>query len=213
MFWNKEKKYTSELAEYFSAVRECSALFTEAFKIYLEKKDLHLLERLTARVHEVESKCDDIRRSLGSHLSAGAFLPHFRADYFSLIEALDAVPDAMEHILYRIYLEEIRLPAEFTDDVHLMLERCMQTVEKCLQAAEALFTDLKKTGFFIDEVDRLESEIDRLLRVLIRLVYRGNFGLPEKIQYSSVIRDLAAVSDYAEKAAGKIQMIAVKRQV
>ena len=74
-----------------------------------------------------------------------------------------------------------------------------------------LFSEPAKTKAATDDVERLESECDKIQHGTVRAIYELDLELAHKLQLEQTINDIGSIADRAEDAASVLEIVAIKR--
>ena len=209
-------KKTSKLVQLYGAFGEqvkagLSTLLTHFPKT---ENDVNKLSELENPVHPHESRADDIRRDIERTMYEGSLLPQSRADILSLLETWDRILSKSEDIMEYFALKEIKIPKDFFPRFKEVLEESVAAAEKLTDLALMLFEDTEQIMNEINLVDEMESKVDKLERRLIRdLFATPTLSLAEKMLLADFVHDIASLSDIAEHAADRLQLIIIRRRV
>jgi predicted phosphate transport protein (TIGR00153 family) len=168
------------------------------------------LEALAAAVRESESCCDTLRRGIEYHLYTGALLPSLRGDIFNLLEKYDKVPNKAEDVANFLSLVAPEIPKELHGDFGEILGRTHKAAKSLSCAMTSLFKNLKQSIARAKEVELAESTIDKLERQLTRRIFRLDMDMGGKLLIYEFLKMCCAISDRAENASDRIEIIAVK---
>jgi len=140
-------------------------------------------------------------------------MPEAREDILNLVEAVDRIPNWAEEVVYDIHLQRVVFPKNLLKEFRNLVEMNMQCFNQLCKAATALFTDIDAVFDLTKEVNKIEGEIDKLERSLIRAV----FDIEERLSYQNllhrIVRSICDISDKAENVADRISIIATKKRI
>lgn len=213
VFGKKASSVKEVLDNYVAEMKNCTSLFIQFFEKYLSGaigEDLRGLER---KVRHSESRCDDIRVEIQMLLTTGTFMPDFRSDIFSIVESIDRVPNKIEDIVVLTTIARTPLPAKYVDLFRQMITVTEECVVNLAEAVELILEDLKKATDRADIVEKDESRIDRLEHAFNDMVFQDEtMDMGQKLLLKRMSEGIAAISDKAEDASDKIDLIAIKRR-
>jgi uncharacterized protein len=177
------------------------------------------LERLMdnladAEVHKqnvqvAEKAADKLTHEAIDLLHKTFITPLDRDEIHKLISTMDDVLDLMEDVATAISLYDVQaVTAEATQ----LARVCTACVER-VQAAVAMLSDMKQAGEILkacEEIDRLESDADRLLRSAMSKLFREEDNVKTLIKLKAIYELLEAVTDKCEDVANIIEGIVLE---
>lgn len=211
--FKKEKEVVELALRYLEVVEKCVQSAENAVILYLNG-DRQGAAALKPDVGTLESKADEVRRSIGDKLYSGAYLPLMRGDIYGIVESLDKVPNAAEACGSFIASQTPEIPEEFRES-YLEITR----------ESFGIMTELSKvvTGFFkpkgkIDAirehaqaVGEQESVVDGIeWDTTVKIFNSSSIDLAHKIHLKNALDRIVHVSDRAEDAAEYIELVAMK---
>jgi len=213
MLWKKEKKVRSLMEDYMTEVLNCVESFQECLLVLFENSAGDQAKALVQKVDDAESRSDDLRDKVEFKLYRKALMPEARGDLLGLIESVDRIPNWAEEVAYDIYLQRVVFPPNLVDKFRHITELNIECFRVLYKAIEALFTDIDAVFELAKEVDRIESNIDKLERELIADV----FDIEERLSYQNllhrIVRSICDISDKTENAADRLAIVAIKKMI
>lgn len=213
VFGKKAISVKDMLDKYVAELRDCSSTSSEFFNLYLNGVVGEGLRELERKVRHSESRCDDIRFDIETMLTTGTFMPDFRSDIFNVIDTLDRVPNKIEDIVVFITISRSTLPEKYQPLFKEMVAVTEECVSNLSDAVELILVDLGKATEKTEIVDKDESRVDKIEHAYYDLVFTdADLNMGEKLLLKRIGEGVAAISDKAEDAADKIDLIAIKRK-
>jgi len=211
-FWRSEKRVQQLLRDYLEQVGACLNSLQEVFPACLDGSRSAKDDALDNPVHKKESLADDLRRELEGEILSGRLLPGSRSDVLAIIESVDRVPNTAEEIVDAFMIQRLQVPAELHGDLQELLSRSLEACKAMNATVSLLFEDLRRIKELADQVDAIESVVDRLERRLIQRIFRLEIELAEKLQLRDLVRAIASLADRAENVTDRTQWMALKRK-
>jgi len=211
LFFRKQVRIEQGFEEFLGCIQRCVEIFCTGVLDYLEHGPGESFERATELVQRAESNADTLRKDIERMLYKNELLPDSRGDLLNLLEWLDKVANRLEAVVRNMCLRKVDVPIEIKGNLKEMLIPVQTCVETLLTAVRLLFSEPAKTKPAADDVDRLESECDRLQHATIRKIYDMDVDLAQKIQLERLVSDISSVADRAEDAASVLEIMAIKR--
>lgn len=210
MFWWRQGKRVERLVQrHLALVVSTLQAFQEALIAYLNQSPTS--EALARKVHEHESRADDVRREVIQELLQGALMGTYRADILRLVERLDRLANTADTLARTILLQSIRIPDLLKPQLLSIVERTMQLLQELEAAIHLMFERMAKVVEHTHRVEKLEGEIDRIEQEAIRQLFAMDLDLAQKLWVRDFITQLAQVSDQGEDLSDLIEIIVARR--
>ncbi|MCP4604191.1 MAG: DUF47 domain-containing protein [Proteobacteria bacterium] len=213
LFFKREREVRGLIQRYFETVDEALQEFEIAMRCYLDAGDCDEFRDCDSRVHNAESRADDLRGEIEKKLYSRALLPESRGDILGLLEHFDKMPNLVETITFMCDTQQISIPEAFKPRIVELLEINMEAYQLVRETVDRLFSDPKSVGAAVEPVDAKESESDKLERALIRDVFRSDLDRADMILLRELIARMSDVSDSAENVARRMEIIALKKSI
>lgn len=166
------------------------------------------LERRAHVIETIEKQADKLTYEMVGLLGRTFVTPIDRDDIHKLITGMDDVLDLMEDVGQTVTLYDLR---EVTPEARRMAELALACAEK-VRDAVALLPNMKHARQIValcEEIDRLESDADHVLRAAMSKLFRHEPDVRNLIKLKAVYELLAAVTDGCEDVANVIESIVV----
>ncbi|HVE08726.1 MAG TPA: DUF47 domain-containing protein [Paraburkholderia sp.] len=135
--------------------------------------------------------------------------PLDRDEIHKLITTMDDILDLMEDVATAISLYDVRA---VTSEASQLAHICTATCER-VQEAVGLLSDMKQARQILkacEEIDRLESEADRVLRSAMSKLFREEDDVKTLIKLKAIYELLETVTDKCEDVANIIEGIVLE---
>ncbi len=209
----KKKKLVEAIEAYADEANKTIESYIAAMKAFFENKPVDELKELVKDVRRTESLCDDYRREIERHLFAGALMPGSRGDIFMMLESMDKVPNKAEQVANLVLLAGPSVPESFRADLLEILDLTGRCTATLCSAMKKFFKNLKKAAVEAQEVEQLESAVDKIERKLVwQIFHMDDLDMGHKLLLRELITGMCAISDRAEDASDRIEVMAVKRK-
>ena len=155
------------------------------------------LERRARNVESIEKRGDKITRTTIELLHKTFITPIDRDDIHQLISEMDNILDLIEDSAQLMFLY---------DDI------CVECCDK-VKGAVALLSSMKNADAIMaicQDIDRLESEADHVMRAAMGRLFRDEPDVRELIKLRTVYEHLETVTDHCEDVANIIQGIVIE---
>ena len=209
LFFKKQHQIQDNINKYLSRLEDIMFEYHEAFNSYL-REEASFLDRVE-KIKKIEHELDALRREIQLSMYEQSLMPDSREDILHLLDALDALPNVLEHSIIDVKIENPEIPAELHHHFNLLIEKTSLVVKALVKATLALFSDLRSVRQAAFETGRQESEADHMEFDLLEMVFELDLRLSHKLQLKKIVRDISEVADLGEDAAEALLIIAVKR--
>jgi predicted phosphate transport protein (TIGR00153 family) len=167
------------------------------------------LERRAFAIETIEKRGDKITHETIELLHKTFITPLDRDDIHQLITRMDDILDLIEDCAQSIGLFDVRTA---TPEMKRLAEICVGCAEK-VQAGVGGLSDLKDpraTMAVCADIDKLESEADRVMRAAIAKLFREEPDAKQVIKLRSIYELLEQITDRCEDVANIIEGIVLE---
>lgn len=177
----------------------------------LEKliENLEDAERHRRNIKIIEKSADKLTSECNDLLHKTFITPLDRDEIQQLINTLDDIIDVIEDVANTITLYDVQaLPDDAIEFARLSTRTAIQ-----VQQAVSMLSDMKQAQQILrccKEIDELESDVDRLLRIAISRLFREEEDVKTLIKLKNVYELLETITDKCEAAAKIIQGIVLE---
>lgn len=202
----------SNNADYFVLLKELSEYSLTAakqLKTMIENFEYEGLREKIFELHNIEHTADDKLHYLTSCLMKEFITPIEREDILRIGSSIDDITDAIEEVLLRMYMFNIKhIRRDCLDLIDVVVKGC-----ECLIEVFDEFKNFKKGGKIMDlvmQIDTIEEEGDRLHVSLMRNLYNTSIDPIEVFTWSDIYEHLEACCDALEETADAVREVAMK---
>jgi len=167
------------------------------------------LERRTHNIESIEKRADRITRSTIELLHKTFITPLDRNDIHQLITKMDDILDLIEDAAQLVFIYDIRV---VTAEEKKLADICVTCAEK-VKSAVGMLSNMDNAAAILgvcDEIDRLESEADHVMRSAMAKLFRDEPDVRELIKLRAVYQTLETVTDTCEDVANIIEGIVLE---
>ena len=167
------------------------------------------LEAHAQRIDTAERAADKITREVVRLLHKGFLTPFDRDQILDLINTLDDILDLTQDVAESVALYDLK---RITPETTQLAELCRMSCER-VPSAVALLANLKRPEAIFkccEEIDRLESDADRVMRSALSKLFREEPDIKQVIKLRVVYDLLESITDRCEDAANVIEGIALE---
>ena len=167
------------------------------------------IERRAYNIESIEKRGDKIAHTAIELLHRTFITPLDRDDIHRLVSKMDDILDVIEDTSQSIYAYDVR---SITPEARRLAELCVACVDKVKDAVAMLSNmDNSKTIMVIcQDIDRLESEADHVMRSAMARLFREEPDVKQVMKMRSVYEMLETVTDRCEDVANVIQSIVLE---
>ncbi|MCS7143504.1 MAG: TIGR00153 family protein [Archaeoglobaceae archaeon] len=145
-------------------------ILQKQFEAY-ENGKFELVERFKDEIDELESRADELKEEIRTHVTRSLILPIDRQDLLEFLKTQDDIINNCEHVGHMLTFRKIKLDNNITIEFKVLLAKIME----CVNEYEAMVEHIKnliETSFekkeiqsileHIQEVENLEHECDQI---------------------------------------------------
>ncbi len=174
--------------------------------------DLTLREKYAAEVDSAERAADKVTAEVNRLLHKTFVTPIDREQILGLINAMDDVLDLLQDTSETMSLYDVH---HMTEDVHRLGEISAKCCERVQHAVTLLprLSDAATAAAAIktcEEIDRLESDADRVMRSAMSKLFREEPDVRELIKLKAIYELLESISDRCEDVANLIEGVVLE---
>jgi predicted phosphate transport protein (TIGR00153 family) len=163
-------------------------------------------EALARRMRELEHACDAATHQIVRHLNETFVTPFDREDIHELAGRLDDVMDYMEAAVDLVVLYSVgEMPREIASQAEVL-----QRIAALTASAMPRLKTKKDLSEYWIEVNRLESEADKVYRRLVARLFNGEYDALTVLKLKDIVDQLEYAADAFEKVAHTVETIVVK---
>src|SRR5438105_4381590 len=167
------------------------------------------LDAHAQRIDAVERAADKITHETITLLHRTFITPFDRDQIHTLITSLDDILDLIQDVAESVVLYDVQ---EATPEAKQLASICQQSCER-VKAAVALLTNLKDPQAILkvcEEIDRLESDADRVMRAAVSKLFREENDLKQVMKLRVIYDLLETITDRCEDVANVIEGIVLE---
>ncbi|WP_293994024.1 DUF47 domain-containing protein [Sphaerotilus sp.] len=174
--------------------------------------DAALREKYAAEVDDAEHAADKVTAEVNRLLHKTFITPIDREQIHGLINAMDDILDLLQDTSETMSLYDVR---HMTEDVLRLSELSAKCCERVAHAV-TLLSKLSQSSVAeatiktCEEIDRLESDADRVMRSAMSKLFREEQDIRELIKLKAIYELLESISDKCEDVANLIEGIVLE---
>jgi hypothetical protein len=163
-------------------------------------------ERYAYNIESIEKRADKITQTTIALLHKTFITPIDRDDIHRLITKMDDILDLLEDAAQLIFIYDLQV---VTAEEKRLVDICVDCGEK-VRTAVKLLSNMKNAPAIMkicDDIDRLESEADHVMRAAMAKLFRDEPDVRQLIKLRAVYQTMEAVTDKCEDVANIIEGI------
>ncbi len=202
----REGNFFEMFNQHAERIVEAARAFSQLVANY---NDPHLREQYNRDVDNAERAADRITHDVNKALHKTFITPIDREQIHSLINTMDDVADLIQDSAETMALYDVRY---MTDEIKRLTDLSLKCCER-LKDAVALLAKLSDPGTAeaalktCEEIDRLESDADRVMRSAMSKLFREEPDVRELIKLKAIYELLETITDRCEDVANLIEGI------
>lgn len=201
---------------FFELFNQHAAFITEgarAFMLMIENYgNLELREKYATEVVNAERSADKVTAEVNRLLHKTFITPIDREQIHGLINAMDDIVDLLQDATETMQLYDVRSMTEEVIRLGELSAKCCERV----QHAVSLLAQLNRTDVAeaavktCEEIDKLESDADRVMRAAMSKLFREETDVRELIKLKAIYEQLESISDRCEDVANLIEGVVLE---
>jgi predicted phosphate transport protein (TIGR00153 family) len=205
----KEGNFFELFNQHADRIVEAARAFSN---LVLNYTDSHLREKYTQDVDNAERSADRVTHEVNRLIHTTFITPIDREQIHTLINLMDDVADLIQDSAETMALYDVRVMTEeitrLTDLSVKCCERVRDAVSMLVNIADPATAEAAlKT---CEEIDRLESDADRVMRSAMSKLFREEPDVREVIKLKAIYELLETITDKCEDVANQIEGIVLE---
>ena len=167
------------------------------------------LEAHAQRIDHAERAADKVTHETIALLHKTFITPFDRDQIHQLITAMDDILDLTQDVAESVALYDLR---KITPEAKQLADICHMTCER-VQAVVALLTNVKRSDVIMkicEEIDRLESDADRVMRAALQKLFRDETDVKQILKLRVIYDLLETITDRCEDVANVVEGIVLE---
>ncbi len=212
LFWKKKNSILDQIKGLLTATDKCSELFEKCMINLINEGPSSVNKESAYRVHDAESRIDDILRNIELDLYKNALIPESRGDVLGLLESFEKIPNKFESLCFQMSLQKIEIPMDLRGKFLRLLSVNLDSYKLINEAVMGLFyeTDVEAQ---IDRIDKIESESDLIERDLIEAIFDLEIEKADKLLLRDITINIGDISDCAQSTTDRLHLTLIKRRM
>ena len=205
----REGNFFEMFNQHADRIVEAAHAFSQLVANY---NDLHLREKYGQDVDNAERAADRVTHDVHKALHRTFITPLDREQIHSLINTMDDVADLIQDSAETMALYDVR---HMTDEIKRLTDlnvRCCERVRDAVKLLDRI-SDANTAEAALktcEEIDRLESDADRVMRAAMSKLFREEPDVREVIKLKAIYELLETITDKCEDVANHIEGIVLE---
>ncbi|HMS06871.1 MAG TPA: DUF47 domain-containing protein [Burkholderiaceae bacterium] len=205
----REGSFFAQFNQHASYTVEAARAFAKLVENY---GDAHLREKYNQDVDNAERAADRVTHDVNKAIHKTFITPIDREQIHSLINTMDDVADLIQDSAETMALYDVR---HMTDEIKRLTDlslKCCERMEDAIKLLEDI-ADPKTAESALktcEEIDRLESDADRVMRSAMSRLFREEQDVRELIKLKAIYELLESITDRCEDVANVIEGIVLE---
>jgi len=210
--FSKTKELEAQIDAFCDTVDQGAMAFGLGIKFYISG-DRQAFDDKLRQVNDLESRGDDLRRSIERRLYSQTLIPDARGDVLGLLENMDQILNICEGALWQFAIEKPEIPEQFQSDFTDLVDASVNSVDALVSASRAFFRDIDAVPDHMHKVMFFEKEADKISTRLKMAIFGGDMDLSRKNQLRRFVEHIDDIADTAEDVADRLAIYAIKRSI
>ncbi len=208
MFFGKllprEGNFFEMFNQHADRIVEAARAFSQLVANY---SDVHLREQYNRDVDNAERAADRVTHDVNKMLHQTFITPIDREQIHKLINTMDDVADLIQDSAETMALYDVKF---MTEDIKRLTDISVKCCERLASAVKLLGSISEKSSAeaalkTCEEIDKLESDADRVMRSAMSKLFREEPDVREVIKLKAIYELLETITDKCEDVANLIE--------
>jgi predicted phosphate transport protein (TIGR00153 family) len=215
IIFKKEKEVIKLIVKHADKMEECLSTAIKTIQAYLEE-NIDEAKKLGRETDKIELQADLIRHDIRNKLYYGAYMPLLREDIYKLVESIDMVANSAEKCC-DFFLNQRPIIPDFLKADYLEAAEESLGVSAPLKHALLCYLEgicpIEVSRQHAKEIGVLESKVDQIEWKITKKIFSSDLDFSRKIHLRLCLETIVEVSDIAEDAADRLELVTLKSMV
>ena len=169
-------------------------------------------------VDRLEHEADDLKKEIRLHLPRSLFLPVPRQDLLELLLVQDQIANQTRRVVSTVMVRRLSIPEPLAGRMRELVARVIDASAQARRSVREL-DEMFSSGFrgaeadlvasMIDEIDRLETDTDRMQYALFGALHEleATLNPVEAVFLYRVVEMLGEIADVAERVGRRLELL------
>lgn len=175
-------------------------------------------EEVRKGIDRLEHQADDLKKEIRLHLPKSLFMPVPRQDLLELLLVQDRIANQTRRIASTVMVRRLTVPESLAEPMRELVARVIDASAQARRSVREL-DEMFSSGFrgaeadlvasMIDEIDRLETDTDRMQYELFAALYdlEATLNPVEAVFLYRVVEMLGGIADMAERVGRRLELL------
>lgn len=215
IIFKKEKEVIELITKHADKMEECLSTAIKTIQAYLED-NIDEAKTLARETDKIELEADLIRHEIRNKLYSGAYMPLIREDIYKLVECIDMVANSAEKCC-DFFLNQRPVIPDFLKPDYLEVTQESFGVNVALKYALLCYLKgicpVEVARQHSKEIGLLESKVDKMEWDITKKIFSSDLGYSHKIHLRLCLESIVSISDLAEDAADRLELVTLKSMI
>jgi uncharacterized protein len=181
-------------------------------KLVANYNDINLREQYNREVDHAERSADKVTHEVNRLIHSTFITPIDREQIHQLINAMDDILDLLQDATETMSLYDVKAMTEEVLRLGDISARCCERVQHAVSLLPSISQPATAEAAIktCEEIDRLESDADRVMRSAMSKLFREQPDVRELIKLKAIYEQLESISDRCEDVANLIEGIVLE---
>ncbi|WP_129724053.1 DUF47 domain-containing protein [Xylanivirga thermophila] len=204
-----KRKNSYDYYSMFVKMADYSCEASEMLREIVKNFNVKELSQEMVNMHKIEHDADVEKHTMMQNLAKEFLPPIEREDIIELAQQLDDVIDAIEDVLLRLYMYNVKnIRQETIDFMDIVVECCKEM--KSMMEEFPSFRKSTRIHDYIVKINNMEEEGDKLYTEAMRSLYVESRNPMEIISWTQLFQCLEDCCDACEDVADIVESIIMK---
>lgn len=208
-FLPREGNFFEMFNQHADRIVEAARAFEHLVENY---NDVHLREQYNRDVDNAERAADRVTHDVNRLIHKTFITPIDRDQIHKLINTMDDVADLIQDSAETMALYDVRYMTDEIKRLTALSVKCCDCVKEAVKSLEKINDPAvaEATLRTCEEIDRLESDADRVMRSAMSKLFREEPDVREVIKLKAIYELLETITDKCEDVANVIEGIVLE---
>ena len=205
------------LERHIDLCHEAAAQLAPFFDAVLAS-DWTIAEEVRQGIDRLEHRADDLKKEIRLHLPKSLFMPVPRQDLLELLLVQDRIANRTRRIASTVMVRRLTIPESLAEPMRNLVARVIDASAQARRSVREL-DEMFSSGFrgaeadlvagMIDEIDRLETDTDRMQYELFAALYdlEATLNPVEAVFLYRIVEMLGGIADMAERVGRRLELL------
>lgn len=203
----KKAQKDDKFFQLFDKVAETALKAATMLEEFLE--DLSDSEEKLKKIKDVEHEGDALQHQILEQLNQTFLTPFDREDIYMIAKYMDDIIDYIESTASRFVMYNVNYATEDAKKLSSMISSCCKEIIPLMKEIRNM-KENKNIKELIIEINRLETEGDKVSRTAIRNIFTGEVEVLEVIKWREIYQFLEDTLDVCEDVANVVEGVVMK---